>query len=140
MPTRASGSENTVKRISPKTLYPRAGIALLVVLAIAAGVYLARGRDGVAQQGALSRRSSANTQSIPVLVAKSKTGAINRYLTGLGTVTPLNTVIIKSLVDGQLMRVSYREGQLLRARLLLAEIDHRPFQVQLSQAERKWAR
>ncbi len=140
MPTKASGSENGTKRISKKTLYQRSAIALVVILAIAAGVYLVRGRDGVAQQAALSRRSGANAQSIPVLVAKSKTGAINRYLTGLGTVTPLNTVIVKSRVDGQLMRVSYREGQVVRAGELLAEIDPRPFQVQLSQAEGQLAR
>jgi len=140
MPVKASGNENTVKRNSTKTLYRRSAIALLVTAVIAVGVYLARERAGVAQQAAVGRRSGTSAQSIPVLVVKSKTGDINRYLTGLGTVTPLNTVIVKSRVDGQLMRVAYREGQIVRAGELLAEIDPRPFQVQLSQAEGQLAR
>ena len=57
------------------------------------------------------------------------------YLTGLGTVTPLKTVTVRTQVDGQLVTVAYKEGQLVRAKELLAQIDPRPFQVQLEQAE-----
>jgi membrane fusion protein, multidrug efflux system len=72
---------------------------------------------------------------VPVLAAPATTKDVGVYLTGLGTVVPLNTVTVKSRVDGQLLRIDFREGQIVRAGDLLAELDPRPFQVQLMQAE-----
>jgi multidrug efflux system membrane fusion protein len=70
------------------------------------------------------------------IVAESATqGDFPVYLTGLGTVTALSTVTVKSRVDGELIRVAFKEGQMVREGDLLAEIDPRAFQVQLMQAK-----
>lgn len=135
-----AGNANTPKPSSTQASYKRWIVGLLMTAAVAVGVYLFRDRLGGAQQPAANRRSGTGAQTVPVLTAKAQTGEINEYLTGLGTVTPLNTVTVKSRVDGQLMRVLYREGQIVRAGELLAEIDPRPFQVQLNQAEGQLAR
>ncbi len=71
----------------------------------------------------------------PVVAAKARRGDIGVFLNGLGAVTPIYTVTIKSRVDGQLMQVHYKEGDLVHQDDLLLEIDPRPYQVQLEQAE-----
>jgi RND family efflux transporter, MFP subunit len=70
----------------------------------------------------------------PVRAASARIGNIDVFIQALGTVTSPNTVTVKSRVDGQLMAVHFTEGQLVRAGDLLAEIDPRPFEVQLQQA------
>src|SRR5262245_53346074 len=79
-------------------------------------------------------------QPTPVVAVPAGTGEIDVYLTGLGTSTPLRTVAVKSRVTGQLMRVLFQEGEIVKEGQLLAEIDPRPFQVMLVQAEGQMAR
>jgi multidrug efflux system membrane fusion protein len=78
---------------------------------------------------------AAVNQSVPVSVAPARQQDMPVYLVGLGSVTPLNAVSVKSRVDGQLVQVAFKEGQHVKKGQLLAIIDPRPFEVQLSQAQ-----
>ena len=74
------------------------------------------------------------TRPVPVAVAIARTGDIDVVINALGTVTARNTVTVKPRVDGQIVRVAFREGQTVKIGDLLAEIDPRSFQSQLDQA------
>jgi membrane fusion protein, multidrug efflux system len=104
--------------------------------AILAGYYGALPNRGLAsaKPGPSGRRPAA-ARPLPVAASPATLADFGVYLTGLGTVTPLNTVTVKSLVDGELINVAFEEGQLVHQGDLLAEIDPRPFQVQLEQAQ-----
>jgi multidrug efflux system membrane fusion protein len=77
---------------------------------------------------------------VPVVAVKARQGDLPIYLNGLGTVTAFYTVTLRTRVDGQLITVKFTEGQLVHQDDLLAEIDPRPFQVQLEQAQGQLAR
>jgi multidrug efflux system membrane fusion protein len=76
----------------------------------------------------------AGNMAVPVVVATAQRGDLPVYFNGLGTVTAFNTVTIRSRVDGQLISIAFKEGQFVHEGDLLAQIDPRPFQVQLAQA------
>jgi multidrug efflux system membrane fusion protein len=77
----------------------------------------------------------ANAGPAPVDAAKAQKGNIGVYVTGLGAVTPIYTVTVKTRVDGQLMQILYKEGDLVHQGDKLAEIDPRPYEAQLTQYE-----
>lgn len=107
----------------------------VAALAVAALVFLLTRHSHQKAAQAQAARTQAANRAIPVVAVPARTGDIGVYVSGLGTVTAVNTVTVRSRVDGQLVRVAFQEGQLVRAGDLLAEIDPRPFQVQLMQAE-----
>src|SRR5947209_11859758 len=74
-------------------------------------------------------------QAISVAVAKAEVRDLPVYLTGLGSVTAFNTVVVKTRLDGQLVTVAFKEGQNVKKGDLLAVIDPRPYEVALSQTE-----
>ena len=92
-----------------------------------------RGRGGAGGSG-------VGNFSVPVVVASAQHGDLPVYFNGLGTVTAFNTVTMHSRVDGQLLNVAFREGQFVHQGDLLVQIDPRPFQVQLEQAEGQLAK
>jgi multidrug efflux system membrane fusion protein len=85
-------------------------------------------------------RASSTPAAVPVAVATVSRADVPVRLSALGSATAFNTVTVRPRVDGQLMTVLFREGQFVNRGDLLAEIDPRPFQVQLEQAQGQLAR
>ncbi|MGH9646984.1 MAG: MdtA/MuxA family multidrug efflux RND transporter periplasmic adaptor subunit [Bryobacteraceae bacterium] len=86
------------------------------------------------------KKDGKGSEITQVVAAKARRGDIGVYFNGLGTVTPIYTVTVKSRVDGQLMEIHYREGDTVHQGDLLIQIDPRPFEVQLTQAEGQLAK
>ena len=121
----------------------RVWIILVVLLCLVGiGAWIAHGRQARVQQAKPAPGAATGSQPrpVPVIVMPVRTGDLNVFLTALGSVTPLSTVTVKSRVDGQLLRTHFTEGQVVHAGDLIAEIDPRPFQAQLVQAEGQLAR
>jgi len=108
---------------------------LLVIAALGYGVYRLQKGSAGQQTSPAGSAARSGPRSVPVVAAPARQGDIPIYLRGLGSVTAYNTVTVKSRVDGQLVNVAFREGQFVHQGDLLAEIDSRPFEVQLSQAQ-----
>jgi membrane fusion protein, multidrug efflux system len=108
----------------------RLGLLLLVAAAAAIGWWL-YGRQPAPQSGRVNPYANA----MPVVVAPAVTGDIDITLNALGTVTSLATVTIKSQISGYLINVAYQEGQVVKKGDLLAEIDSRPYELALKNAE-----
>jgi multidrug efflux system membrane fusion protein len=86
-------------------------------------------------RGRKGGRGGGGLGPVPVVTAKAKRADVPVYLNGLGNVSGFYTATVKSRVDGQLMKVNFNEGDLVKEGQVLIEIDPRPYQVQLEQAQ-----
>jgi len=126
------------KLAAPPPRKRRRWIWLPVLLVLAAGAWYLGPKAGTllsTPAPATGKGSKKGGGPVPVVAATAKRGSIGVYITGLGSVTPIFTVMEKSRVDGQLMAVHYHEGDMVKEGDLLVEIDPRPYQVALEQAE-----
>jgi multidrug efflux system membrane fusion protein len=104
----------------------------LVILAAVCAMFIACSTADSKQQKA---QAASGPRPVSVAIAPVVKQDVPVYLSGLGAVTAFNTANIKSRVDGQIMKVNFREGQDVREGELLIEIDSRPYQVQVEQMQ-----
>jgi multidrug efflux system membrane fusion protein len=110
-------------------------VAVVVLAALAVGGYFGVTRLLHPAAAAAGGRGRGGGGPVPVVIAPVTKGDMSLYLNGLGTVTAYNTVTLRTRVDGQIMAIHFTEGQMVKEGQLLIEIDPRPYQVQLAQAQ-----
>lgn len=121
-------------------------IIRIVLLMFVVVVLLGLGWSGISLYAVEKNKSQKKTnrfagqQAVPVTVATVSLGTMPHIQNALGTVTANNNVVVRSRVDGQLLRLLAHEGQTVKAGQLLAEIDPRAFQAALKQAQGQLAR
>jgi multidrug efflux system membrane fusion protein len=134
------GTHGTTANVPSKS---RLWLWVLVIGVIAVGGWFYRSSRNASQAADPPAAGAANKSKggpsaggfvVPVVVATAQRGDLPVYFNGLGTVTAFNTVTVRSRVDGQLISVAFKEGQFVHEGDVLAQIDPRPFQVQLEQA------
>ena len=108
-------------------------MASVVVLAAVGAILVACSGSSDSKQG--RAQAAGPARAVSVAIAPVQRQDVPVYLSGLGSVTAFNTANLKTRVDGQIMKVNFREGQDVRQGELLIEIDARPFEVQVEQLQ-----
>ncbi|MEA2866511.1 MAG: rane fusion protein multidrug efflux system [Bradyrhizobium sp.] len=113
---------------------------VLLIAAVSAAGYYGWQRYSSGQQAAAAANAQKSARNaVRVTIAPVEKADFPVYLTGLGTVQGFNTVLVRTRVDGQIDKVAFKEGQLVKQGDLLVEIDPRPYQAALDQAKAKKA-
>jgi len=113
---------------------------VLLIIAVAIAGYFGWHRFGGENAPPVQTAQKAPTRNpVPVKIATVERADFPVYLTGLGTVQGFNTVLVRTRVDGQINRIAFQEGQLVKEGDTLVEIDPRPFQAAFDQARAKKA-
>ena len=116
------------------------GWVLLIVAVGAAGYYGWQRYNGEHTVTAAAQKQAGTSRpAVPVKTASVEKADFPVYLTGLGTVQGFNTVLVRTRVDGQILKIDFQEGQLVKQGDTLVEIDPRPYQAALDQAKAKKA-
>jgi len=118
----------------------RLGIAAIVACGCAALAFGAALSLSASRADKPSAPPVASTPAVPVVAAAVKSGDVPIYLRGIGSVDAWNTVVVRSQIQGPLIRIAFKEGQIVHKGDLLAEIDPRPYQVALEQAQAQLAK
>jgi multidrug efflux system membrane fusion protein len=139
----ANGTVTTSRVTTETTTKRRSGgglwivFLLVLVAAIAAGVYyfyfMPKSKTADTTATTTGKHGKGASDKIRVVTATATTGDIDVYLVGLGSVTPINTDTIQSRVNGQIMKIDFTEGQMVKAGDQLLQVDTRPYDVQLAQ-------
>src|SRR4029077_16906732 len=116
-----------------QTLSWDSGVLAILVLVLGALCFSLSGCSTASSKQQQAQAAAA--RAVSVAIAQVKVQDVPVYVTGLGSVTAFNTANIKSRVDGQIMKVNFREGQDVKQGELLIEINARPVQGQVEQAQ-----
>jgi multidrug efflux system membrane fusion protein len=136
------GGERTDARPRRTALPPRRRLRLAPVLWLVAMAAIVAAVVWLAPRGE-QHKTGGRAQSmgpVPIAAAPVEQGDMPVSLTGLGTVTPLATVTVKTQISGYLTQIAFKEGEMVKKGDFLAQIDPRPYQVALEQAEGQLAK
>lgn len=147
-------SEEAVKKVVAPPPLPEQGpqgggvggvivvvVVLLLLVGGGFGVWQLIARQAAARDAdARKQAEAAANRPVPVVAQATRLGSLPIYLNGLGNVMPLQTVTVRTRVDGELMKVEFEEGKMVHAGNELALIDPRPFQAVLEQSQAQKAK
>jgi multidrug efflux system membrane fusion protein len=132
-PRRASAEDARSSRPAPRRRFFSPLLLLILVVAVGGGVWWTRFRPAPAPKG------PAAPIAVPVDAQAVRSQDVPVQLTAIGSIQPANMVVVRSRVDGQLQKILFKEGQVVKEGDVLAQIDPRPFQAALDQAIAKKA-